>query len=338
MSVALINETPFPAFGFETELRSAAENFCLAVKASYDITAAGLRLRDEQLPLRMTDVYVGEPGASSLLAATDLVPYRPRTDVLVVGDAHAPGGQPLQRWLAELRVGDRLYKALQVTGPRQWQHHAVRGWTLSGIEAVASVPLRYEYAYGGEHPTDDDAPRDCWPANPVGRGYVGHAKLDKRKPWPAPQLLAPDAALSDAPERTPAVTACTAPIPGDWAPRVQRTGTTDERWRRTVAPRLPADFDDRHFNCAPDDQQVEGYLRGDEELALAGFLRTTTRLRLPDLQVTALMVDHDGVLVPLEMDLSTVQIDTTHSTLELVWRLITPAASWDQAGISILER
>lgn len=336
MSIALINETPYPAFGFDTELYDTREYHSLAVKLSFDLTEQGLHLRDEQLPLQMTDEYLGEPGRSSLLAPTDLIPYSGRTDVLITGEARAPGGEPAARWLAEFQIG-QLHKALQITGARRWQHRAISGWELSRAEPVRSVALHYEYAFGGENPIKDHEQRDVWWPNPVGRGFAGRRKWNKDEAYPAPQLLAPDESIADAPGRTYR-TANFAPIPGDWAPRVGRIGTTDENWRKKVAPHLPKDFDLRYFNCAPDDQQAEGYLRGNEEMTLVGLFEGVRRFRLPDYAVTALTADHKGVVLPLEMDLSTVHIDLDASTVALLWRLTTPAADLDQISLSVMER
>jgi hypothetical protein len=336
MSIALINETPYPAFGFDTELYDTQEYHSLAVKISFDLTDNGLQLRDEQLPLQMTDEYVGEPGRSSLVTPSDLIPYRERTDVIVTGEAMAPGGKPTDRWLAELQVGN-IYKAVQITGPRQWHHRAITGWEPGNIEPTRSVPLLYEHAFGGERPIEDHEKRDVWWPNPVGCGFVGRRKWNKDEVHPVPQLLVREESISGPPGRN-YQTANFGPIPGDWAPRVGRIGTTDEAWRKQVAPHLPKDFDMRYFNCAPDDQQSDGYLRGNEEVAMMGLFDTVRLFRLPDYMVTALMVDHDGILLPLEMDLSTVHIDTTASTVALVWRLTTVSAKWNQISLSVMER
>ncbi|SOD21492.1 hypothetical protein SAMN05518800_0053 [Variovorax sp. YR752] len=336
MSIALINETPYPAFGFDTELYDAREYHSLAVKLSFDLTEHGLQLREEQLPLQMTDGYVGEPGSSSLLAPSDLVPYRERTDVIITGEAVAPHGEPASRWLAEFRVG-QLHKALQITGLRHWQHRAISGWELTRVEPVRSVPLHYEYAFGGEQPIEDHEQRDVWWPNPVGRGFVGRRKWSKDQVHPAPQLLALKESLSGAPGRTYR-TASFGPVPGDWAPRVGRIGTTDENWRKNVAPHLPKDFDLRYFNCAPDDQQAESYLRGNEEVTLTGLFEDVRRFKLPNYAVTALTANHNGVVLPLEMDLSTVHIDLDASTVALTWHLTTPAADLNQVSLSVMER
>lgn len=336
MTIEFFNETPYPAFGFETELYDRSEFFCLAAKLSFDLAANGVKLREEQDPLQMGDRYVGEPGASSLMAATDLIPIRKRTDILLTGQARAPDATAVERWLAEMKVGS-LYKAVQLTAPRVWRHRALGGWQLSPLKPVMSVPLQYELAFGGERPAAEDEERDAWLPNPVGRGYVGRRRWETDREWPAPQLLAPRDSLKDQPGREHA-TCGFGPIPGDWAPRVGRIGTTDAAWRREVAPHLPSDFDLRFFNCAPDDQQADGFLQGNEEVALSGLLDNPYAFHLPYWRATALMVDHDDLVLSLDMDLSTVQIDLDRRVLSLVWRLTTPANRWKQASLSLMPR
>jgi hypothetical protein len=70
------------------------------------------------------------------------------------------------------------------------------------------------------------------------------------------------------------------PIARDWSPRVELAGTYDEKWERERLPLLPFDFDEHFYQCAPEDQQVPGYLGGGEPVALynlsaGGLLRFT---------------------------------------------------------------
>jgi len=58
------------------------------------------------------------------------------------------------------------------------------------------------------------------------------------------------------------------PIACHWPPRRQWAGTYDAQWQRERQPLLPQDFDDRHYQCVPPDQQVPGFLRGGEPVAL----------------------------------------------------------------------
>jgi hypothetical protein len=337
MTIALFNDTPYPSFGFDFEFFDPREYYCLAVKGSFFIDKGRLvpKDADDQVSIAVGDVYVGEPGGSGLRESTDLIPRRNRTDVLVIGHAFAPSSTPSDRWLAELKIGG-LYKSAQLTGTRQWNHSALRGWTLSAIAPVLNVDLIYENSFGGEHETPEDDERDVWLQNPVGRGFVGRTKIPTEAPRPAPQILHSKEELSATLDRQ-YQTVGFGPIPGDWSPRVDRIGTTDQSWIDKVAPHYPKDFDFRFYNCAPDDQQADGFLLGNEHVALSGIFPELTEFYLPSLDVNALMVDHDDILIPLKMDLSSVAIKTEDRSVELVWRLTTPAASWKEASISVME-
>ena len=48
-------------------------------------------------------------------------------------------------------------------------------------------------------------------------------------------------------------------------------GTYDEKWRKERMPLVPADFDYRYNQAAPLDQIVPGYLKGDEQVKVAGL-------------------------------------------------------------------
>lgn len=62
-------------------------------------------LIDDEAPgLNTEDLFLDQVGHSSLLAESDLAPYKPRCDVLVTGHAQAPGGRPAKSWISRLRV------------------------------------------------------------------------------------------------------------------------------------------------------------------------------------------------------------------------------------------
>ena len=78
-------------------------------------------------------------------------------------------------------------------------------------------------------------------------------------------------------------------------PRVSYAGTYDEQYQKERAPDPPLDFSYAFYNGAHPDLQVEGYLRGDEEVELTLELLGLTkvqRLELPTEQF-----DHHRVLL-----------------------------------------
>jgi hypothetical protein len=112
---------------------------------------------------------------------SDLAPFKPACDVLVRATAHSPGGAAAPSWPAYARLWDRdrlvLDKALRLNGPRQFSR-SDSGWALSDAKPATSVPVRWEYAYGGASQVlaveDSGQPvlnEVCF-SNPLGCGWI----------------------------------------------------------------------------------------------------------------------------------------------------------------------
>jgi hypothetical protein len=72
--------------------------FSLLCKRTYIISSSGPLVRAEQAsPLRTTDEYYddGDPDSATIKHETDLVPFKPLTDVIVIAKAYAPQGRPV---------------------------------------------------------------------------------------------------------------------------------------------------------------------------------------------------------------------------------------------------
>jgi hypothetical protein len=167
------NHTPFPAQAFQG-VAPDGEPFHVAVLRQTCTWAGGaLALDDAQSPLADTDRFAGAPNRSSVLAESDLCPFKPRCDLLLDAVAHAPGGRPARtfpvRFQVQGRGGPVLDKTLQVSGPGWFRRSralvrlswflvqlATLGlvrrspWRRTRPGPIRSLPLRYEHAYGGE--------------------------------------------------------------------------------------------------------------------------------------------------------------------------------------------
>ena len=53
-----------------------------------------------------------------------------------------------------------------------------------------------------------------------------------------------------------------------WMPRRGFLGTYDDKWRKERSPDLPEDFRFEYYNGAHPDLQVNGFLKGDEDVEL----------------------------------------------------------------------
>jgi hypothetical protein len=246
----LTNQTPFAAQRCDTHDRNGAKHWLVVVRGTFQILAEGsTEVAREQELVRLTPLYLGEPGRSSLRYEADLVPTKPTTDVLLHGHAYAPGGKPAPEVEVTLAVGP-VRKTLRVVGDRVWKA-GYFGPRLSDPEPFVTMPLVYERAGGGQ---------DGEPRNPVGREFV--AKKKGPPGTPAPNVEYPG---------DPGPPAGFGPLARDWSPRRERAGTYDAAWQEKRRPLVPEDFDDRFFQAAPDDQQAPKYLSGGEQVELVNL-------------------------------------------------------------------
>jgi len=157
------NHTPFPALAFQMLDRDENEYHVVVMRATMEIADDGaLRFSEEQAPLAVTDEYFGELNKSSVRQESDLAPFKPECDVIVNATAYAPGGKPSPSFEVGVRINGNsgtalLDKTLTVTGPRYWKEKG-KEWVLTEPEPLERLPLRYEYAYGGECRIEKDDP------------------------------------------------------------------------------------------------------------------------------------------------------------------------------------
>jgi hypothetical protein len=319
----LDNRTPYAAERTWVRDRDGAEIWLVAVKCSFDISSEGeTSVAPEQPPVAQAPVFIDPASPQpSLLYEMDLVRTKQTTDVLLIGHAHAPGGVPVTQLDVGLRVGP-IAKRLRVTGDRVWL-----GGSPSEPEPFSTMPLVWERAYGGIDPRTRDAPLPQFDMrNPVGTGYVAEAA--HAEGVRLPNIEYPDQcvrACSDRPEP-----AGFGPLCNHWQPRAGLAGTYDEAWQRDRSPLLPTDFDDRHYQCAPADQQAPQFLRGGEPVVLINVWPRAEVLRfnLPRVILGLESSFLDGSLRPHERPkLHTVLAEPDMSRVSLVWHSALPCHS-----------
>lgn len=331
----LRNFTVFPNLRYYNTDNRGREFGIVVVKATYEIKADGsLAIAEEQAPVVFTDLCHGAVNVSALWHPSDMVPRKPRGDLIVNAVAHAPGGRPARDWLCGVRVEGRtkrLERMLRVTGPRSWEPRWLRqlteeqaadwrshrklfkGWVLSQPEPVTRVPVRYELAYGGLLPKgEDDAGRPVVDANhfnPIGRGWIDPEWTDHTRPVPAPQIEAVDRPVGDPYEVL--LPQGLGPIPPAWLPRRTLGGTYDQHWKDHVWPNWPADYDFAYHNSANPGLLWPGFFDGVERITLLNLVEGAeeVRLRLPGSTIRADLLRPDGARDRRTMDLDTVFLD-----------------------------
>src|ERR1700674_1163598 len=257
------NRTPFAAERGWVRDRDGAEIWLVAVKCTFDIRPDGsTEVSKEQPPVLRVPEYHGEPGKSSIKYEADLVLTKNTTDVLCVGHAYAPGGKAVTELDVGLRVGP-VQKMLRVFGDREW------GATgASSPLPFVQMPLVYERAFGGVDQQSKNPERGWEWRNPVGTGFA--VSRGNASGLRVPNIEYRDKPVRGWDDRPPP--AGFGPIDSHWQPRASFAGTYGDHWMKTRHPRLPEDFDDRFFQCAPADQQAPQFLSGGEPVALLNLM------------------------------------------------------------------
>jgi hypothetical protein len=321
----LKNETPFSADLFLFPDPAGIDTLYVAVKATFEIGARELRVAAEPAPVVPADVHWGDPASSSIQYGGEAHPCKPATDVVLVGDGHAPRGRPAPQFGVSFSVGS-LAKVIHVFGDRVWESSRP-----SRPAPSAQVPLRFERAYGGRQ--DLGGGRFLAEMrNPVGAGFLGKRRAGEMVGTPVPNLEHPAHPIkSPSDEPPPAGVGYIAPW---WHPRATFAGTYDERWRKQRAPYLPGDFDARFFQAAPADQIYPGYLQGGEPVEVVNASpEGASRFALPacrlDVEVSVAGEEHRP-----EMRIETLLLEPGEHRFSLLWK---GAVACDKAPLRVEE-
>ncbi len=167
--------------------------------------------------------------------------FNPKTrgELLVTGRCYPPGRIARPASSVRVQLGP-INKSLYVIGDRTW---GLLG--MSDPTPFTEMPVTWRNAFGGKD----------FARNPLGKGHG-----DKSAPLPnieSPRHLIH--ARNDCP--TPAG------LDGydlTWPQRFSKIGTHDKAWLDECFPGFARDLDPTLFNMAPDDQQIDGFFRGDE--------------------------------------------------------------------------
>lgn len=349
------NFTPFEAQPFSMLNQHDREYHVVAIRGTFDIQPGkDLIISQEQACLVMDDEYHGEVGKSSLKQESDIALYKPKCDVIVIGNAYTPEKKPARFFNAGIKITNSgksiLNKQLIFTGPRFWKKRfLLPGWKLTYPELTMSVPLRYEYAHGGEcriNAGDPAAKRvrrkyrltpeqnekikgegasapianTACETNTVGCGYAEkwYLKAKKLKKIPAPQIEAHNDPIRKF--RRQYNPQGFGPIDRSWLPRRKYTGTYDKAWLEERWPKLPKDFDFAYNNCAHPDLQVP-HLKGDEQIELINFTpKGTLKFQLPGHTLYVLSRREDGQIAMAPAKLDTLIIEPDANKASIVWR------------------
>jgi len=183
--------------------------FSVIVKRSYRLAPnGGVERLAADHPLRLIDEYYddGDAETSTVRHESEVAPFKPATDVVVIGKAYAPHGRATPQMRVSVWVGD-VQKVLVVTGNRRCEYRAGASPTFTDPEPFVEMDIRYERAYGGRDERSIPDVPFIYPRNGMGKGVVlrnvraavdGLALPNIEEPH---ALLTPDRLFLEEPER-----------------------------------------------------------------------------------------------------------------------------------------
>jgi hypothetical protein len=369
------NRTSLDAAQFDTVDQHGSSFHVVVAKAAYLLGARDANGIAALAPvpgakLNVEDSVFDDDQQAGTRQESDFAPYKPACDVIVNATAYAPGGTPTNTLQVRLTVDTAQHvrlidKALSISGERSFQKKMAlwrlvqragklvtlgqldpNPWRLTKAANATNLPLRYEYANGGQCRIDEggSAAHESSDANPCGRGFARRWYLDARRTevFAAPQIDAGGVPLT-ATQFWRAANGAALPAPAGmgivgrgWLPRRALAGTFEDKavWEKDDVPRLPIDFDFAWYNCAPRDQQCP-YLGGLEKFSLMNLCspdhpsgtvdakgNTVLQFLLPRDQLFLLAADGSNKIWFERMVIDTVMIAPDENRVDLVWRVL----------------
>ena len=285
----------------------------------------------QQMKLCGETSYPDAPDLSCLYPS-DYVPYKPKADIMVIGDCHPDGGSAETAKVA-IELGP-LKKELAVFGDRIWRRSKDGNIHPSKPTPFTSMPIRYTKALGGSE----------YLRNPIGKGRDNVMSDDGSVHLPLPNIEDPQNLMSNM-DHEPLPVGF-GPLPTSSVFRIQKQGTRDSVWKNRRAPLRPIDFDWTFYNAAPEDQQLPGYLTGDETLKVS-FMHPEHRhlaCTLPGIRPRFFLLrDHEGRsnFIEAGLKLDTLWVNTASMEMVVTWRalvsIVTPDARDLVAGLVVSE-
>jgi hypothetical protein len=312
------NKTAFEAVAQPMMGIKDRQTLTVIVKGTFSFDWEHTEIAAEQVPIAFGDSLYDDKEGGGIRYETDLVPFKPRTDVVLDAAAHAPDNRPARALPVAVTVGP-VKKHLAVFGKRLWNHAGVlrrRRYTITEAQPFVTQPIRYCEAFGGLDATSGEY---C-DHNLSGKGFYSIKTRDNLAGKPLPLIEDPRHLIKSPTDRPP--TAGIGFYHRAWLPRARYAGTFDKAWRAERSPRMPKDFNFRFYNGAHPDLQAKGYLAGNEPVELINLTpEGHMRFSLPAVNpLCRLRRARQEKEESIALNLDTVFIEPERNRFCLVWR------------------
>lgn len=275
---------------------------------------------EEPATIFQGDEYYEEPGKSSVRYGTDVSLVKQSTDVILNGQAYAPGNKPAYMVDVGVEFADQS-KTCRVFGERHWEKNGL-AWSHTQPRAFESIPLKYENSFGGTKKNETgDVVTAYVETNPVGKG-VSAEKEGPEEGQALPNIEDPRSLIQHWKDRP--VPAGFGFISPDWQPRVGLAGSYDSQWQASRMPLLPIDFNEGFFNSAHPDMTAKKTLSGGEIFTLKNVTEAgVLSFELPSLNLPV-SISIKGKSSSYAPKLDTVVIEPDEQSVYLTWRVSVP--------------
>ena len=316
----VINRTPFlwfPTMGMDAAGR---EFLVFVVKGSFafpDHPNDPPKPLTLQTPFVTADTFTGEPGFSATRWETDFAFRKQACDVVVQGDAHAPGGKPAEKVQVGLRVG-QWSKSFHVVGHREW---VVVGPSISASRPhpFTRQAFSYDTAFGGVDRLNPDDPKPpAYAENPVGRGYASPKNQSRLSGVPLPNTEEIGHPVTSPYEHYQPM--ALGPVTRGVPRRLKYGGTYDKNWEENIFPFLPPDFDERYYQQVGEDQQIAPPQPGTEVVLLNFSPKGREGFKLPDTRLPVCIFRGRETVLRTTLLPDSLLIDAQARSFSLTWR------------------
>lgn len=305
----VISQGPLATGSLVWRSRSGALGLTVVAKGTFALRPGISPLASAQLPLLERDELAGVDPARWVRAPADLVPYKVRSDVVLVGCAHAADGGSTRQQRVRF-AGFGVDKALDVFCDRRV---AADGRVLEGAP-FTQMPIGWDRAQESA-------------LNPA--GIPPTAAPDLYGTVPMPNVAWPDV------RRAGSAPAGLGPVAPWWPGRREKLGRRGLGALRATwsLAAVPDDADDAMFQVAPPDQQVSR-LDLESVIYLEGLHAAHAQLttRLAQVAVRAAIERVGRPAEPLSLVADTVWIDAERAVCAVTWRGVLGLVTPEEAG------
>lgn len=255
----------------------------------------------------------------------DMAMPKPQAEILLSGKAFAEGGEAVEEMEISIDFSS-VSKRFLVRGNQLAKKRRFGRVRKSKIEPFVEMPLHAGNCYGGEGFGD----------NPAGKGFYKNSALPiaKSEAFELPNVWPMNKFGKKVKNRFDSYGSLAIHLPQ----RNQYAGTYDDNWQKNHFPGYAPDMNWKMFNAAMPDQQLKGFIKGNETVEIKGMHPDCSTLKgtLPDVNARVFVRDLKGDFTEHAAKIDTCWFFPEDDLGVLIYRTQTEVSDCDACNISEL--